>query len=128
MRLAPRTLLRLEGLALFLFAVFFYRELQQGWLMFALLFLVPDLSMLGYLANPRAGALLYNAFHTYVGPVVLILGATTIGVSQGWPLENVFVAGSIWLAHIGLDRALGYGLKHDTGFGDTHLGKVGRAK
>jgi hypothetical protein len=30
------------------------------------------------------------------------------------------------LAHVGMDRAVGYGLKYPTAFGRTHLGVVGR--
>jgi hypothetical protein len=33
---------------------------------------------------------------------------------------------TIWIAHIGFDRALGYGLKYGSGFTHTHLGRIGR--
>ena len=29
---------------------------------------------------------------------------------------------------IGIDRALGYGLKYTAGFGLTHLGRIGKAR
>ena len=109
-----RTLLRLESLAAFVAAIALYRHAGGTWPMFAALFLVPDLSMLAYLANPRAGALAYNAAHSYVGPALLALAGQL-------PLA------ALWAAHVGFDRALGYGLKHATAFTDTHLGRVGRA-
>jgi hypothetical protein len=76
--------------------------------------------MLGYLAGPRAGAAAYNAAHMTAGP--LALGAA--GLLANLPALAPLAA--IWLAHIGLDRALGYGLKYAAGFRDTHLGRIGR--
>jgi hypothetical protein len=87
-----------------------------------LLFLVPDLSFAAYLAGPRTGAYAYNALHTTLGP--LALAAT--GVLSG---GNFFLfLAAVWLAHIGFDRILGYGLKHTTSFGDTHLGPIDSAE
>ena len=118
---APRWILRLEGAAALAAAVGAYAHMGAGWGLFALLFLVPDLSMLAYLAGPRAGAAGYNLGHSYLGPVVLGLA----GLGLGQPPE-VSVA-LIWIAHIGFDRMLGYGLKYGTAFGHTHLGTVGKA-
>lgn len=117
---ASARLLRAEGLAVFAAALAAYAALGASWWLFAALILVPDLSMLGYLAGPRAGAFVYNAAHTYVAPA--LLGALAYGVSA--PLAGAIAL--IWTAHIGLDRALGYGLKYTTGFGHTHLGFLGR--
>lgn len=64
----PRPLLQLEGAAVLIVSLLFYHWSQGSWLQFALLFLLPDLSMLGYAANIRVGAITYNAVHTYVGP------------------------------------------------------------
>lgn len=114
----PRLLLRLEGLALLAGAVVLYADGDRGWLLFALLFLAPDLSFAAYLGGPRAGALGYNAVHTLVGPVAL--GA--VAVTTDW--EPGVRLALIWLAHIGMDRALGYGLKYPTAFKDTHLNRV----
>jgi hypothetical protein len=91
-----------------------------SWPIFALFLLAPDLSMLGYLAGPRAGAAAYNLVHTYV----LALSLTLAGFFGSLPALTA--AGLILIAHIGLDRALGYGLKYSTAFGDTHLGRTGR--
>jgi hypothetical protein len=115
-----RLLLRLEGLALLSGAAALYWRTGGDWKMFAALFLVPDLSFAGYLAGPRAGAAAYNAMHSTLGP--LLLAAAGIALAQ--PLAT-FIA-LIWLAHIGFDRALGYGLKYGRGFGFTHLGRIGR--
>lgn len=116
----PRRLLRVEGAALAAVALLGYAHFGAGWWLFAVLVLAPDLSMLGYLAGPRMGAVAYNAAHTTVLP--LALGA--LGALWGWPAA-VAVA-LIWLAHIGIDRVLGYGLKYPDAFGHTHLGRIGR--
>ncbi len=115
-----RLLLRLEGLAVFLVAVALYRQSESGWGLFALCFLAPDLSFLGYLAGERIGAVAYNAAHSYLGAVIVL------GASAYFAAPSLFAAGLIWCAHIGFDRALGYGLKYASGFGDTHLGRIGR--
>jgi Domain of unknown function (DUF4260) len=116
----PRLLLRLEGLTLFAGAVVAFSMTQQPWWLFAALILAPDLSMLGYLAGSRIGAAVYNAVHVTFGPIVL----TVVGLLFG-DLPVLAVA-MTWLAHIGIDRALGYGLKYGHGFGFTHLGRIGR--
>jgi len=116
-----RTLLRLEGLAAFAAALAIYAHAGFSWGAFALLFLAPDLSMLAYLAGPRAGAIGYNVVHTYVFPLLLALA----GFASGVPVTAA--GGLIWIAHIGLDRLIGYGLKYPTAFGDTHLGRFRRS-
>jgi hypothetical protein len=113
--------LRLEGACVLAVALFLYARHGAGWGTFTLFFLVPDLSFFGYLAGPRVGALCYNAAHSYIGALVcFVLGATLA-------LPVFVVAALIWCAHIGFDRALGYGLKYADGFGYTHLGRIGRA-
>jgi hypothetical protein len=116
----PLLLLRLEALAALVAGVLAYRALGGGWAHFAWLFLVPDLSMLAYVAGKRVGSVAYNAAHSYVGPALL----ATLG--QAMALPECLLRALIWVAHIGMDRALGYGLKYATGFGDTHLGRKGR--
>ncbi|MFX5480791.1 DUF4260 family protein, partial [Acinetobacter baumannii] len=61
-----RTLLRLEGLVLFVGMTVLYYKWEGSWLVYALLFLVPDLSFAAYLIGPRIGAIAYNAAHTYL--------------------------------------------------------------
>jgi hypothetical protein len=117
---APRLLLRLEGVALGAAAIALYAWSGSSWLLFVVLLLAPDLSFLGFLAGRRAGAIAYNALHTTVGPFVLGAG----GFAFTSPYTGHIAL--IWLAHIGIDRALGYGLKYSAGFGFTHLGRIGK--
>ena len=116
----PKTLLRLEGLTLFAGMTLLYAVWDGSWWVYALLFLAPDLSFAAYLAGPKVGAIVYNAAHSYMAPMTLM----TTGFALSSPL--VLSIGMIWLAHIGMDRALGYGLKYSAGFGFTHLGRVGK--
>ena len=85
-----------------------------------MLILAPDIGMLGYLADTRVGAVTYNLVHTYLGPGVLLVVGVAVDSSLTYSIA------SIWLAHIGLDRALGYGLKYPDAFTHTHLGTIGR--
>jgi hypothetical protein len=110
-----RLLLRLEGAAVFAAAVWAYAALGASWWLFALLLLVPDVSMLGYLAGPRVGAWSYNAAHTYLFPAAL----AAVSLLSGWTFGLALAL--IGVAHIGMDRTLGYGLKQPSGFHDTHL-------
>ena len=114
----PRILLHVEGAAILFLSVFFYRETHASWLLFALLFLAPDLFMLGYLANARVGAALYNLVHTTTPPILMIVFSLLSNQQKFLPYAL------IWLAHIGIDRLLGYGLKYPSQFKDTHLQHV----
>jgi hypothetical protein len=111
----PSTLLRIEEAALLLLTLFVYQHLHASWLLFAILFLTPDLFMLGYLLNTRIGAATYNLVHTLTIPLALLLAAYL----QHWHLASALAL--IWTAHIAVDRLLGYGLKYPTFFKDTHL-------
>ena len=113
-------IMRLEGLAVFGACLLIYHRLGLSWTTFAIFFLVPDLSMLGYIAGPRLGAVFYNAAHSYIGPLIFAVLAI---VSQE---QVASIVALIWLGHIGIDRALGFGLKYATSFKDTHLGRLGR--
>jgi hypothetical protein len=115
-----RVLLRLEGLTLFAGMTVLYAVWEGSWWVYAILFLVPDLSFAAYLAGPRVGAIVYNVAHSYMAPVTLMV----VGFALSSPL--VLSIAMIWLAHIGIDRALGYGLKYSAGFGFTHLGRIGK--
>lgn len=112
---------RLEGLVALGLGVVAYAWLGQSFLVFGLLFLAPDLFMLGYLRSARAGAMSYNLGHTYVAPALLALLGLLVG-----PIA--FGLAAIWVAHIGFDRMLGYGLKLNGGFEQTHLGLIGKAR
>ena len=112
--------LRLEGLALAAVSAVLYARTGSSWWLFAALWLVPDLSMLGYLVSPCWGARCYNAIHTTVTPITLALAALLLHAAGPLPYAL------IWLNHIGVDRLLGYGLKYPAGFGFTHLGRQGK--
>ncbi|MFN3324131.1 MAG: DUF4260 domain-containing protein [Bryobacteraceae bacterium] len=111
----PRVLLLVEGAAVLAVSVLLYSRLQGEWRRFALLFFVPDLSMLGYAVNSRFGAAAYNAVYSMVAPLALSAWARAAGHDTWLPLLL------IWVAHLGFDRMLGFGLKFPNGFRRTHL-------
>ena len=110
-----RLLLHIEGLAILLLALFLYASHSLSWPMFFILLFAPDLSSLGYLVNLKTGAKMYNYFHTTSFPIVLIIAGLLLNSG------GILAIGLIWLAHIGMDRMLGYGLKYPTSFKDIHL-------
>jgi len=115
-----RVWLRLEGFCAFAASTYIYARGGHSWLLFALLFLLPDISFAAYLAGPRVGAFGYNLMHSYAGPLLLALASLATARPP--------VIALIWLAHIGFDRLLGYGLKYPSAFRDTHLGVIGLNK
>jgi Domain of unknown function (DUF4260) len=118
----PRLVLRGEGLALWALATAAFAFTGLSWWFYAVLFLAPDVSFAGYAAGPRIGVAVYNALHTTVVPAII----AAVGWLAGSPLLLGLAA--VWAAHVGFDRALGYGLKYGTGFGHTHLGPIGRSR
>jgi len=114
--------LRLEGAAAFVAGLALYGWLGGPWLLAIPLLLLPDLSAVGYLRDPRLGALTYNVVHNWA----LGLGVIGLGLASG--IAPVAIAGAILIAHVGMDRAAGYGLKLPTAFADTHLGRIGRER
>jgi len=113
-------ILRLEGLTLFAGMVLLYAMWGGSWWVFGVLFFIPDLRFAAYLADSRTGAIVYNAAHCYMVPVSLMIAGFLL------PDPLTLSIAFIWMAHIGIDRALGYGLKYQKGFGFTHLGRIGR--
>jgi multisubunit Na+/H+ antiporter MnhB subunit len=114
----PKALLHIEGLAAFAAAIALYAYQGYSWWLFALLLLAPDVAMVGYLVNTRIGAIAYNLAHTYALPV--LLGVLSLLADQTLGMQLAL----IWLAHIAMDRAVGYGFKYATSFHDTHFGRV----
>jgi len=113
-----RKIISLEYLLAFLISLFFYWQFDFSILYFLLFLLLPDISMLGYIVNTKVGALFYNIGHSLILPAILMI----IGfVTMSTPLLMTSI---IWLAHIFLDRALGYGLKYDEAFKKTHLQQI----
>jgi flagellar biosynthesis component FlhA len=115
-----RRWLRLEGAAALVAGVALYGWLGAPWLAIIPLLLVPDVSMVGYLRDPRTGAFTYNLIHNWA------TGLVVLGVGLVAAVPALSIAGAILIAHVGGDRALGYGLKEVTSFQDTHLGRIGR--
>ena len=116
------TLLRLEGLAIFVGALIGFHVLGGNWWLFALLILAPDLSMFGLLAGPKVGARVYNYAHTYSVP--LVLGGTAWLAGAAWLVPFALIC----IAHVAVDRAVGYGLKYPGIDHATHLGWIGKAR
>lgn len=115
-----KTVLKLEEVGLFLFGIYLFGQLDYAWWWFLVLILAPDFSMIGYVFGNKIGAMSYNIFH-HRGIAILIYW---LGI-----YNNVMVfelIGIILFAHASLDRLLGYGLKYETGFQFTHLGKIGK--
>jgi Domain of unknown function (DUF4260) len=116
-----RAWLRLEGLAAFIAGAAVFGRLGGEWIWFVPALLLVDVSMIGYLRGPRLGAMTYDLAHNWA------VGLGLLGLGLALALPSVTLAGAVLVAHTGADRALGYGLKLGTGFGDTHLGTIGRA-
>lgn len=115
-----RLILKSEALAFFIAAIWAYHLVGASWWLFLVLVLTPDFFMVGYLKDSKIGALIYNIGHTYVAPFLLLCAYLASRTPVLLPIAV------IWLAHISMDRMLGYGLKLDTGFKDTHLGRLGK--
>jgi hypothetical protein len=113
---SPELVLRLENAAIALFCVWGYAQLGGTWWLFVGLFLLPDLSMVGYLLGNRMGATSYNLFHTHSLPIGLFVLGVVLSSSLAMQ------CGLVWFFHIAFDRAVGYGLKRSTGFKHTHIG------
>lgn len=118
----PLLLLRTEGAVLMAAALAAFALTGSSWVLVPTLLLLPDLAMVGYARSSRLGALTYNLAHSY--PLPTVVGAA--GLAQDSRLVQALAL--VWFAHIGMDRMLGYGLKHDDGFAHTHLGTISRPR
>jgi len=119
---AVRTWLRLEGLAAFVLGLALFGASGGNWLLLIPLLLLPDVSAVGYLVSPRIGTFTYNLVHNWVPGIV------TLGVGAWLASPTILLAAAILIAHVGMDRAVGYGLKLPSSFHDTHLGRMGRSR
>ena len=116
----PLRILRVEGMVLLAASLAtYFAGLDEAWWLVPALLLLPDVAMIGYARSSSMGALTYNLAHSYPAPALLGVWALLSDASVGQAVAL------IWFAHIGMDRALGYGLKYDTDFTDTHLGRIG---
>jgi hypothetical protein len=117
-----KNILKLEELTEFVLGIFIFSRLDFAWWYFPLLLLTPDMGMLGYLVSPKIGAWLYNLFHhKALAILVLVFGFTQNS-------QVIMLAGTILFSHAAFDRTMGYGLKHEDSFANTHLGKIGKDK
>lgn len=112
--------LRLEGVAAIVAGIALYARLGGDWLWFVPALVLVDASMIGYLRSARLGALTYDLAHNWA------TGLAVLGLGLGLDVGVVALVGAVLVAHTGVDRSLGYGLKLATGFKDTHLGRIGR--
>lgn len=119
--LQARRWLRVEGLAVLITAGVAFGQLGGEFLWFVPALLVPDLAIAGYLGGPRSGAFVYNLVHNWAFGLAIAGAGLALGIT---PLA---LAGTVLIAHTGMDRAAGYGVKLASGFGDTHLGRIGKA-
>ncbi len=113
--------LKLEELAMFAISIYCFNQLPYAWWWFPSLFFTPDLSMLGYIVNPKVGAMGYNMFH-HKGLAIAIAAIGIVLASSA-----LIFAGILLFAHASFDRILGYGLKYSDSFTHTHLGYIGKA-
>lgn len=113
-------IVKLEEAGQFLLSIYLFSQLDYSWWVFPACLLLPDLSMIGYLADTKTGARLYNLFHNKLLAILILIGGFWFHIS--W----LALAGVILLGHSAMDRMLGYGLKYDDGFKHTHLGQIGK--
>jgi len=113
-----KTIIKIEELAQLVLGFFLFSMLTYSWWVFLALFLVPDTGMLGYLINTRVGAITYNLFHHKA--IAVAIGIFGIYFVQ----EPLMLAGIVLFSHSAFDRMLGYGLKYQDSFKNTHLGRI----
>jgi len=114
----PRVFLHLEGVAVLISALILYANQQFNWWVFTLFLLTPDLPMLLYPLNPRLGSIAYNLVHTIIFPLTLAIFSVFNDSNLGLQIAL------IWIAHIGMDRAFGYGFKYAGEFKQTHFSRI----
>jgi hypothetical protein len=118
-----KRIISIEYLAAAILVALFYINIGGfAWYWLVILFLAFDITAVGYLVNPRVGAVTYNIGHSLVGPVTLLI------IYIATTNQAILFISLLWLFHIFFDRTLGFGLKHNTSFHDTQLGKIGKAK
>lgn len=115
-----KNILRIEEFVFFVISIFFFNHLHFSWWYFPALLLVPDISMLGYLVNPKIGAYCYNFAHHKALALIIV------GIGFLYKIETIQLAGIILFAHSSMDRVFGYGLKFSDSFNNTHLGFIGK--
>lgn len=116
------SIIKFEEIAMFIVSLFLFNELNMAWWLFIVFFFVPDIGMLGYVVNAKIGAICYNIFHHKgIAIIVYLLG---LYIHNTW----LQFTGIILFSHSCFDRILGYGLKYNDDFKNTHLGIIGKSK
>ena len=115
---SPFVLVRLESAAILALALYVYGKFGESWILFAVLFLIPDLTIPIYFVNRQAGSAAYNLVHFYAWPALLV------GIAVGGGSGLLLSLGLTWFAHIGADRMLGLGLKYPIDFKQTHIQRL----
>ncbi len=112
--------LQIEELTQFVasIVVLVFLELDIAWWLWPIIFLAPDIGMVGYLANPKIGSWTYNFFHFKSIAVAVIACGVLL------EFKELLVAGVVLFGHAAMDRMLGYGLKYPDSFKHTHLGMM----
>jgi len=115
-----KQVIQLEELGMFLLSIFLFNQLSFAWWWFPTLILLPDISMIGYAAGNKIGAIVYNFFHHKAVAIAVYM--------LGFYLHNELIQliGIILFGHSSMDRFFGYGLKTFAGFKSTHLGEIGK--
>jgi len=115
-----KQVIQLEELGMFLLSIFLFNQLSFAWWWFPALILLPDISMVGYAAGNKIGAIVYNFFHHKAVAIAVYM--------LGFYLHNELIQliGIILFGHSSMDRFFGYGLKTFAGFKSTHLGEIGK--
>lgn len=125
-----KTILAVEELTMFLASFIALTFFKVDWWWYIILFIAPDISMLGYLAGNKVGAHCYNFFHNKaIAIFLLLLGIMGTGFAEemyGALSQNMILAGISLFGHSSMDRFFGFGLKTEEGFKFTHLGKIGK--
>jgi Domain of unknown function (DUF4260) len=122
-----KEILKLEELAMFLASLILLYVFKVEWWWYLIMFIGPDVSMLGYLAGNKLGAWSYNLFH-HKG-IALLTCVMAFLLKLEFPLFDsdwIFVLGIVLFGHSSMDRFFGYGLKYENGFKFTHLGEIGK--
>jgi hypothetical protein len=115
-----KNIIKLEEMAMLIVSVLALMYLKVPYFYYLILFLGPDISMLGYLLGNKTGAISYNIFHHKgIAMTLFVVGF----IYNIWLLQ---VAGLILFGHSSMDRMMGYGLKTFEGFKFTHLGAIGK--
>src|SRR5690606_36389971 len=114
-----KTILKIEELGQFILGILIFSQLDYAWWWFPALLLLPDIGMLGYLANPKIGAFTYNVFHHKT--IAIAIGFLVFYFTN----SPLILIGVILFSHAAFDRIFGYGIKYSDNFKNTHLGKIG---